>query len=321
MVGLHVDLVEQALDDFQSGWRALDDDGVGDVVGDEKGAADEDGLGSGTDIGIAEGAAATTAAAAGPPPKPLLPLVDPPKLAPVLPLRPVLELTGGCWCCWPGCASCRLAPPVAPPWVEATTAAAATVAGAAEGAGQGVSGDGQELGNGEETEFAAEEVFLAGLHVELADEAFHGDEVDGAAHRDDAVGAGIRDDLNGDVLTAAATTGSRASGGGCATRSGAGADSMRWMPAVFWVACWAVSSVVSVSASSVTSEYLTLMKRVPWTEPGLSISFFSSMSLRMSEVFSVMTTAEAFGTAAMEPKAPNWPMIWVKVLTASAGLM
>ena len=41
----------------------------------------------------------------------------------------------------------------------------------------------------------------------------------------------------------------------------------------------------------------------------------------MSEVFSVMTTAEAFGTAAIEPKAPSWPMMAVKVFTASAGLM
>ena len=74
-------------------------------------------------------------------------------------------------------------------------------------------------------------------------------------------------------------------------------------------------------ASSVTSAYFTLIKREVTCEEGLSISAFRSMSLRMSEVFSVMTTEAALGTGAMEPKAPNWPMIWVKVRTASSGLM
>jgi hypothetical protein len=76
-------------------------------------------------------------------------------------------------------------------------------------------------------------------------------------------------------------------------------------PAVFCDDACAVSNSVSVCAISVTSANWTLMKRVATCDEGLSISFLRSMSLRMSEVFSVMTTAEAFGTAAMEPKAPN----------------
>ena len=64
LVRLDVDLIEQAFDDFEGGGRALGDDGVGDVVGDEQGAADEHGFRCGADGGIAEGAAAAAAAAA-----------------------------------------------------------------------------------------------------------------------------------------------------------------------------------------------------------------------------------------------------------------
>ena len=82
---------------------------------------------------------------------------------------------------------------------------------------------------------------------------------------------------------------------------GAPPPSVRWTPAVLWVVCWAVSSSVSVVAISVTSANCTGMNFDDWTEPGTSMDFWSSIRLLMSEAFSVMTTAEAFGTAEMEP--------------------
>ena len=95
----------------------------------------------------------------------------------------------------------------------------------------------------------------------------------------------------------------------------------RWTPAVRLDCCSLPTISLSVVASSVTSANFTLIKRVATRLEGLSIWALISMSLRIREVFSVIITEAAFGTAAMEPKAPNCPMIWVKVRTASSGLM
>jgi len=76
---------------------------------------------------------------------------------------------------------------------------------------------------------------------------------------------------------------------------------VRCTPAVVWALCWAVSNSVRTVAISVTSAYWTGIQRVDWTEPGTSMVFCRSMRLLMREAFSVMTTAEALGTAAIEP--------------------
>ena len=58
MVGFHINLIKEVFHDFDGGRRALDDDGVGDVVRNELGAADEEGLGSRIDLWIGKCAAA-----------------------------------------------------------------------------------------------------------------------------------------------------------------------------------------------------------------------------------------------------------------------
>ena len=86
-------------------------------------------------------------------------------------------------------------------------AATVTAAGAAESAGECVASDGQEIGNGQESQLAAEEVFLAGFHIELADEALDENEVNRATHGEDTVGPWIGDDLDGRVLAAGGRAG------------------------------------------------------------------------------------------------------------------
>ena len=85
----------------------------------------------------------------------------------------------------------------------ATRAATPAFTRATEGAVEGISRDGQEVGDGEEAEFAAEEVLFAGFDVELADQAFDKQQVDGATHGEDAVGAGVGDDLDGSFFATA----------------------------------------------------------------------------------------------------------------------
>jgi len=63
------------------------------------------------------------------------------------------------------------------------------------------------------------------------------------------------------------------------------------------------------------------MKRVSTFCEATSIVLWSSIRLRISEVFSVMISEEAFGTATIEPKLPNCFTIDVKARTISSGLM
>ena len=86
-------------------------------------------------------------------------------------------------------------------------AATVTAAGAAEGAGKRIASDGQELGNGQESQLPAEEVFLAGFHIELTDEALDENKVHRATHGEDAVRPRIGDDLDGRVLAAGGRAG------------------------------------------------------------------------------------------------------------------
>ena len=63
MVCLHIDLIEESLDNFNAGRRPLDHDGVGDVVGDEESAADKEGFWCGINLRIGKGVAAGKARA------------------------------------------------------------------------------------------------------------------------------------------------------------------------------------------------------------------------------------------------------------------
>ena len=82
----------------------------------------------------------------------------------------------------------------------------AIAAGARESARERVASDRKKLRDREELQLAAEEIFLARFHIELAHEALDEEQVDRTTHREDAVGTGVGHDLHGRVLASSCGT-------------------------------------------------------------------------------------------------------------------